>query len=87
MERSFFFGIGIGIFLVIALVTTRNGLKINQNDFVMEENSDDQKEAASMIENIELMNRSKKLQGKRFENLSPTLSEGTCETIWVWIIF
>ena len=46
MEK--FFYVGIGIFLVMAFVSTRHGLQINQNDFVMEENSEDQEAEAEM---------------------------------------
>ena len=61
-----YFYVGIGIFLVIAFVSTRHGLQINQNDLVLKEDSE-----AIMIETI-----SKKMKGKSFENLSPTQSEG-----------
>ena len=64
MQNYFF--VGIGIFLVIAFASTRHGLQINQNDLVLKEDSE-----AIMIETI-----SKKMKGKSFENLSPTLSEG-----------
>ena len=69
MQNYFF--VGIGIFLVIAFVSTRHGLLINQNDLVLKEDSE-----AIMIETI-----SKKMKGKSFENFTPTLSEGTREAI------
>ena len=73
-EPSFmqnYFYVGIGIFLIIAFVSTRHGLQINQNDIVLKEDSE-----AIMIKTI-----SKKMKGKSFENLRPTLSEGSREAI------
>ena len=58
-ERSFmqnYFYVGIGIFLVIAFVSTRDGLHINQNDIVLKEDSE-----AIMIKTI-----AKKMKGKSF---------------------
>ena len=66
-----YFYVGIGIFLIIAFVSTRHGLQINQNDIVLKEDSE-----AIMIKTI-----SKKMKGKSFENLRPTLSEGSREAI------
>ena len=80
MEKSFYVGIGIGIFLVIAFMNTQNGLQINQRDFIFEKLSDDQKEDSFTVKTNELM---KKLEGKSFENLSLTLSKRTLEAILV----
>ena len=65
MEKSFYVGIGIGIFVVIGFVSTRQGLQINQNDFVFEKHSDNQKEDSITVKTAELM---EKLEGKGFKN-------------------